>query len=789
MEYASKPSTNTRRIGVFIGRIDDSFQSAIWRSITSGAAEAGVEIVGFLGHGLGSPVSTQATMNIVYRMAGKQNLDALIVLSNTVGNFAEPESISALIKSTGLPSVSIAYDIEGCPTAVARGSQAMRDIVRHLAREHGRRDFALVTGPRRHVDSAWREAAFREALAEEGIAFDERLLYEGRFYKESGSEAALAFLDSGLGFDAMVCLNDYMALGALKALRSRGIAVPDQVSVTGFDDIDEARWSSPPLTTVRQPIPELGRAALDLAIALLDGRGVESRYLECRFVPRRSCGCISALPLPYPSGEEEGAILPWKDDSARAISLLADSNDTQGILKILEEELAKAHGGGDAFESLRSMLYDLRSRRGDRDAKTQVTWFDQALAFLGEAEKRKEVERNIAASERYILIRDLGTQLLETFRLDALVRQWELCIESLGIESSYLVLFEGPVEPGGQTVPEKAVLVSSPCAGKGSVSGGIARTVFPAALLFPPGLPDRPGRLGWIVEPLVYQDEALGYLLIDSTVEDTMLYESLREHMSTAVKATLLMEEIQEGKRSLEHQVELRTEELRRANRDLKTQIAQRRELELEVQDISNRTMQSIGQDIHDDLCQHLVGISMLAAALEEGIEAGTGESLESIREIRGLLESAVTRSRQFARTLYPPSLEEFGLVNALEELAVSLSRPSSGVSISFQAEGDCRVEDPAQALQLYRIVQEALANAQRHSGSEVVLLRLFKREGLLVAEVRDFGRGLGTADKDKDVGMGLRIMRYRADSIGARLEIRNLDPGVCVSCELGERG
>jgi signal transduction histidine kinase len=93
--------------------------------------------------------------------------------------------------------------------------------------------------------------------------------------------------------------------------------------------------------------------------------------------------------------------------------------------------------------------------------------------------------------------------------------------------------------------------------------------------------------------------------------------------------------------------------------------------------------------------------------------------------------------------------------------------------------------------------VQEALSNALRHSGSEVVLIKLSGEGGLLLAEVRDFGVGMGPGRADGGraaaagtaAGMGLRVMRYRADSIGARLEIRDLEPGVCVSCELGRRG
>jgi signal transduction histidine kinase len=719
-------------------------------------------------------------MNIVYRMAGPRNLDALIVLSNTVGNFGDPASVARLVAATGLPAISIGFDLEGLACASACGVPAMSELVLHLARVHGKRKFALVAGPRLHSDSIEREAAFRDTLAREGLSFDERLFFQGKFFKESGSEAVRAFLDSGIGFDALVCLNDFMAMGALAALRERGIAVPGDVSVTGFDDIGEARWTSPPLTTIHQPIEVLARSALDMALELLGGETPASRVLECRCVYRQSCGCPPDLPL-ADSGLAAPEDLVAEDlERLNGIRRLAEANDVRGILKIVDGALNERTRDRELPSRWRRLLYGERSRRRAVPAPG-IDWFDQALALINETELRWEVERNIEIDERDSLMRDLGMRLLGTFSFDALVRQWESCIRLAGISRSYLVLFEAPVEPGGAALPERSRLVAAdPAPGC-----GLVQRVFPTGLLLPPELGVAWGKAGWIIEPLVYQDEALGYLLVERGSEEPIVYESLRDQLSTAVKATLLMEEIKEHKRSLERQVELRTRELRNTNKDLKAQIAQRRILEREVQEVSNRTMQAIGQDLHDDICQHLVGISMLAAVAEETSATTGNVSADSIREMRDLLESAVSRLRQFARTLYPPGLEAQGLVSALEDLVESQRHTAGAISISFQVEGDCRVDDPGRALQLYRIVQEALSNALRHSGSEVVLLRLFRKREVLVAEVRDFGRGLGLDSAMTGQGMGMRIMRYRADSIGALLDVHDIEPGVCVSCTL----
>jgi DNA-binding LacI/PurR family transcriptional regulator/signal transduction histidine kinase len=774
------------RVGVFIGLIDDSFQSAIWKSILARAGERNAEVIGFFGHGLGAPLPSQSTMNIAYRLALPANVDACIVLSNCVGNYEGPAGVAEFLATCSLPAVSIAFPLPGIPSVRARGGEAMVELVLHLIRSHGKRALALVTGPSHHADSLEREAAFREALAGEGLELADELLYRGQFFKESGKEAVQEFLASGKPFDAVVCLNDYMALGAMEELLARGIGVPSQVAVTGFDDIMEARWIPSPLTTVRQPLERFGIEAVDLVLDLVGGKAPPSRTLECSCVFRQSCGCPPVLPLSETAllGDIDGG----EPELSGRIVAAAASDDASALLRALDDALpveSRDASDSEAFAGLKRVVYrarrDFEAERG-RGAEREISpigRFDQAFAFLDQAELRRAVQRGIATAERYKLMRVLSAKLLETFSPDALVRNWEECIRPMGFRRGFLVLFLPPVESGGRAFPERSVLLSAtPSPGR-----GVQRREFPTELLLPPELGFSWGKAGWLLEPLVYHDEALGYILLECGSEEAKAYETLRMEMSTAVKAMLLMDDIRGSERNLERLVEVRTRELREANVDLMSQIEQRRILEAEALEISNRTMQSIGQEIHDDLCRHLVGISELAAAME-GKLSGTGSiPSESIREIRELLSSAVSRSQQFARSLYPPALEETGFVSALEDLVESLGRSPGGAALSFQREGECRIEDPAKALQLYRIVQEALTNALRHSGSDVVTLRLFRQGGLLVAEVRDFGRGLGSDSVGR--GMGMKIMRYRAESIGASLEIRNVDPGVRVSCAL----
>lgn len=163
----------------------------------------------------------------------------------------------------------------------------------HLLREHGLRRVAHVTGPLDHRSAADKLEGYRAALSHELVPYDERLVARGDYSQESGFAACTALLDSGTRFDGLFAANDEMALGALEALRSAGVTVPGDVALVGFDDVGLARVAYPRLSTVRQPMVEVGQRAAERLVALLDGRAPAPRHLELptEVVVRDSCGC------------------------------------------------------------------------------------------------------------------------------------------------------------------------------------------------------------------------------------------------------------------------------------------------------------------------------------------------------------------------------------------------------------------------------------------------------------------------------------------------------------------
>lgn len=766
-------------IGAFIAQLDDAYQRSVWKGISSRIRETGNGVVCFIGQRLDAPTPSEASRNIAYHLADRESIDGLIVLSSTIGTLSGQEGVRKLLKSKLIPQVSVGLEMPGIPSVSVNGIPAMTEMVRHVIHAHGKRRIALLAAPPGHKEADERESVFRRVLQEEGIEFDERLLERGTFLRESGCEAARILIEKKIPFDALICLNDRMALGAMQVLREANFTIPGDVLVTGFDDIGEARWESPPLTTIYQPLELMGQVAVDMTLELLGGQTPANRVLECALVVRQSCGCPVRRTMPHP-----GLIAIRHEDNPRIDRLCQCvlNGDADNFLELLYEALVEETGSFSGLARWRKNLQYIRHYCHPTTTSSEVMQiYAEADALVSEAENRLQAARRIEAEERHIMIRELSAELAGAFGMAPMLRHLDEGLSRLGIRNGYLALFENQTKRDGVSGPSKARLILAHCQNP-KLGVSAEGKVFSAAHLLPPDITSCLDKEIWMLEPLVYREEPLGYLLLEGGANDPTMYETLRDQVSSTLKGTLLLEQIQRHEHDLEKQVKLRTSELTFANQKLMEQIDQRRILEKQVQEISNRTMQTIGQDLHDDLCQQLAGIAMFVSVIETRFSTSGEASLDEIHNVRQLLEKAAARSRQIARGLYPPSLEERGLVIALEDLVESMGR-NIPIRISFEAEEGCHLADANKALQFYRIVQESLTNAIKHSHSDLIMVRLFRDEGDLVAEVRDFGRGFPAEIPEN--GMGLRIMRYRSESIGAKLFITGLDPGACVSCRI----
>ena len=251
----------TLSIGVVTQAIDSPFYGVALRGIEEALAPAGYSPLFMSGHW---NADEEARCIDVLRA---RRVDGLIVLTGRLSDAA----LRSVAKS--LPVVVTGRDLKA-PHLYALNFDNVEGA--RLATHHlvalGHRRIAFIMGDPRHPDAVERQRGYRDALEAAGLRVDPALVMPGQFSEESGLLAVERLLDSRTPFSAIFAANDQMAFGAALALHRRGYRVPDDVSLVGFDDLASAQYAIPPLTTVHQPVRELGRLAAQAMLDLLAGR-------------------------------------------------------------------------------------------------------------------------------------------------------------------------------------------------------------------------------------------------------------------------------------------------------------------------------------------------------------------------------------------------------------------------------------------------------------------------------------------------------------------------------------
>lgn len=286
------------RIAVIVAGIDQSYQSAVLRGLQAGAISCGADLAVFVSFSgtMGNPHHDAGELNI-FRLPEFSEYDGVILMTNTIDYPPVVQRIHDRVKESGIPAISIDNDVPEFLHIGIDNRKAMRRITEHFVKHHRFSRFAYISGPEDNTESIDRLEAFREVLQENGLSIDDDRIYYGDFRGPAGKAAIEKLLASGQPLpEAVICANDVMAASAVNALEEAGYSVPEDISVSGFDNTYSGHNFRIELTTVDRPLYRSGELACRMLCEKIGGKEPEERSVILEMHPRfaESCGCYDS---------------------------------------------------------------------------------------------------------------------------------------------------------------------------------------------------------------------------------------------------------------------------------------------------------------------------------------------------------------------------------------------------------------------------------------------------------------------------------------------------------------
>lgn len=778
-------------IGYLVTDTINDYNNAIHSGLSAVARKQGANLIAFLGgQFLNSPYDPFTYQrNAAYDLATDNCVDGLIV-NSILGNFVSMEELCGFFAGyESLPAVCLGQEIPGVAAILVDNEKGMRDAVAHLIEKHACRNIAFIRGPEGNFEAEVRYRTYAAVLSEHGIPLDPGLVASGNFLHDAGADAMRLLLDERkVCFEAVVAANDDMALGALEALQARGIHVPEQVAIVGFDDIKNAKAITPSLTTVWQPLYGQVKQAADELFALwAGGHAPERVFLPTELVVRQSCGCLdpavveaAAGPVVHADKPQGGqlvipvdSILAGMPESMSASKAEPDrewgrqlcaafaselNNHVPGRFLLALDNIARevaATGGEiwmlqDAISGLRRQSLPCLS--GDMLQRAEDLW-QQARVAIGLAAQQRQAHLSLQAVRQADALQKMEEVLAVTFDMELLMNALAEGLPQLGIPSCYLSLYEDPrPSEHHEPVPEWCRLMLA-YNEKGRIPLETQGRRFRSRDLVPDGVLSQDRPFNYVLQPLFFKQNPLGFFLCEVGPQDGRIYEMLRTQISSALQSAALV-----------RQVESHSRELESAYKTLQSQ--QQMLLVVEKMASLGRLTAGIAHEMNTPLAavrSALNTLDALAREYQSSIEDATvtaenhGEiALEMLQTISLAVKAAekaagfVRGIKSQTRDLSAKEYVHFNAVSVIDEALLLLGHNlrEKKCNVDFDHAGD-KIDLYGSPLRLAQIVTNLVNNAIDASlanNSRLIVLRLIEHAQEIVLQVCD--QGCGIADE-----------------------------------------
>lgn len=556
------------RIGFVVDWLSDSYQNSLLTGAKEVAEQRGVSLVALPGGVVGAQHSHGTLRNHLYQLIDSNQYDGLLLLTGTLGNAQVGDVREAVCPAFPKHRIcSVAIALPGSSSVLIDNASGVREAVTHLIKKHGARRIGFVRGPASNAEAETRFEAYKATLGEHQIPVLEKLIVQGDFRREAGTEAILTLLDERKiapeEIDALVSADDSMALAMLEELRKRKLKVPSDIAVVGFDDVAEAKYSNPPLTSVRQPLREQGRKAMHAVLqSLSDDAAPETHTLDTACSFRRSCGCLPEDDEHLDDHHQAGKSMDLESSliKRRELILAGMSRAARGafsgpgrgwelrLFNALQDEFRGELGSfRSAFDQL---LEQVLSTGGDVSAgnslitglRKQLTLcaannpehlrrieslLHDARGLTSSIVERAEAQNRISIQKQARFLTDASCEMLSATSVSQLAETMAQELPRLGIRAASVCAYF----PGD---PSRAELIAG-FGRLGIAYRAAAPEYFPSSQLIPEALDPGEKQQFLVVEPLQNGNEPLGFAVLEMADIDGYLYEVLGKILGTAL--------------------------------------------------------------------------------------------------------------------------------------------------------------------------------------------------------------------------------------------------------------